>query len=676
MQHSVANDHKNVRAQNMAQLDITNQTRERFKALSVIPYHIGKDFSMNIELGESPNGISWDPNTNTLTVDPQLLEHDSHDVARCSVATLGSHRRISRLEKEQIDQLSADPAYGLLLSTLLNSRAANFACHALPQLQNSIIDAEKQREGIRRRRTIWLKENLGFQPRYVDAINEYSRIWVRQKLGIDSKETIAGLPKDVRQIIEETSAAALDVTNYYPSKREAECGEEIIDEYARRSLEIFDSKVWPRFEELVEQDRQQGAISKWLQAEAKKQNQDECSTGKNISTSNGCSESKELSKLMNEDLSERQKQQLRNELSKIKSGNSKSVDFDNLDLETIDKLREAFNSLSDEQKQQLMQEAQDDLNQATEIGKEPLGDLKDKIGLPDSEETGKKPDHEAKEQNGATEFRLRALQLLHRDLTAYDEAAIKNRRHIKALSTAIKTEFRQRLRQRSMSGYSSGSRIHIGHRMQEIANGVPAGLSRAWIRTNELDELDYSFTLLADLSDSMKGEKVKRVFNASTIVTESLEDCKLPNEVLGFNSSLYELKTFSDKLDHITKEKIGSMVHSAGSCTDLGWAIDEASKRLQEQGSKNQVLVVLTDGEPSTSKGHDGEFYLVPNVLQRVRERGQIVIAIGLNIDRATMCKHFNSVPVIADVSPEQLTQVFAEVVEHAITGKKRGRIH
>jgi hypothetical protein len=64
----------------------------------------------------------------------------------------------------------------------------------------------------------------------------------------------------------------------------------------------------------------------------------------------------------------------------------------------------------------------------------------------------------------------------------------------------------------------------------------------------------------------------------------------------------------------------------------------------------------------------------VPEVVSRIAQReGQIVVPIGLQVREQVLRRSFPEVPVIANIPPEELPEVFVDVVKRMIKKQEGG---
>ena len=270
-------------------------------------------------------------------------------------------------------------------------------------------------------------------------------------------------------------------------------------------------------------------------------------------------------------------------------------------------------------------------------------------------------------------FTVKANALLAPNRTAYDQMADENADLIGGLEGSLKAELRRRRASGWETGYRAGSGpVHLRSRVSEVARDVPAFASLAFQQLTEEEQLDYAAFLLVDLSPSMRN-RVMHAFRGAVVVVEGCSRAEIPIGVAGFSNSLFEAKGIDEPLTPEVKSRLGGFAQNLGSSTDMGWAMDEASKRLADALQKNKVLLVLTDGVPEPSRGHDGPEYLVPEVLKRVYGRpGQIVIVLGLLVPQETLTAYLGpDVPAIGDVTPEGLPGVLATAIEDAVVRKR-----
>jgi cobaltochelatase CobT len=250
----------------------------------------------------------------------------------------------------------------------------------------------------------------------------------------------------------------------------------------------------------------------------------------------------------------------------------------------------------------------------------------------------------------------------------YDKTYEKVSHIINGLTNDLRNVFRDRKKDKMQTGKKSGSRINIGRRITELAEKILPIESRAWERRSAPDEKDYAISLLVDLSGSMRGNKISETFKAVVVLAEVLNKIGIKTEILGFNNKIYEYLNFGEKMTKSIREKMSVMsseVSSHGAnWNDDGWALEQTSKRLNNQREKVKILISLSDGVPEPSEIHAG--WDLGKVISSIMEKMKIKL-IGLGIGSGT--SHVSSYypKSIANVSVEEMAEQIAKVVKEAI---------
>ena len=230
------------------------------EVLATIAYFIGKDFKMPVKLGMPGGGWYWDEAKNEIRVDPQDLLEMSYDACRFIVGHEGGHRRISRAEVIS-ERLMNTTGYMLLTNIIEDPRVNNFVVDAYPTfqkpLETSFIESTKKRLQME------AEGSLGCVPRIMQAGFLLLRYWFEEATGKKLPEE--AVPDEIREAVERVLPAARRAWSVYPSKKEAEEGEETVLRYARTSNAIIEKLIWPHFKDLVAQDIRDQLIQEILQ---------------------------------------------------------------------------------------------------------------------------------------------------------------------------------------------------------------------------------------------------------------------------------------------------------------------------------------------------------------------------------------------------------------------------
>ncbi|MDP2812731.1 MAG: hypothetical protein Q8O32_03490, partial [bacterium] len=228
---------------------------------------------------------------------------------------------------------------------------------------------------------------------------------------------------------------------------------------------------------------------------------------------------------------------------------------------------------------------------------------------------------------------------------------------------------------------SSGPRINLQAVFRWEVNravGNPSMDNKIFETTNAPKKRDYVFTVLVDLSGSMRGQKIKETFKGVILLTEVLNRLGIKNEILGFQDKVIKFKDFDEELTDEVRDKISGMVDEVDGSNlggnnhpgynDDGPSLTEASKTLSKQFSKNKFLLALSDGIPegrfsSAQDLHTAIKFILTNTDQKL-------VGIGLGPDTEHVKEFYpTSLP---NVNIKKLPETFGDLLEDMILNPQR----
>lgn len=681
---------------------------ERQRILSAIGLYIGKDFRMPIELNTPGEGWHWDFGNNVIRIDPKDLIEKPMDYLRFVIAHEGGHRRISRTEGIPME-VWQQPGFAFMMNAIEDPRDNNFVAESYPRFREQMglayemdLDFEGKAKGK-------AKEELGYQPRFIQAGLEYIKQWFKTTKGEDFAIDPA-LPDDIRAVVAATLQSAQDSWLHYPSRREADSGEELIGRYAKKSYEINRDEVWPEFRKLVEKDLEDQRLQEMLQEMAQGQSgEGEKSEHKGQGMPQGLQDSlteaqqQELGEAIQKAIDQAQQEQEGKGEGEPQSAEGKSdkpgkmvaIDLDSLSPELKQKIQDYIDSLPEDTRRQLEEKARAALADfEQEVNEELEGKLSDNPAkkAERTDETGKETTEHKDESTGEegvrrgvqaeeTEELRRFRDMIEKAVNTDANAYEATRKEVLPLITALENDLRDIFVARRMnkwkSGQKSGKKIDIKRRMQEKAKGVSVVESKAWQRRELPQEKDYAISILVDLSGSMKeDDKIGETFKGVVVLSEVLNRLSIPTEILGFNDRLYEYQPFGQPMSQDVREKMGGMLQEVGDFSgtgkarwnDDGWALSVTSERLGRQKATEKFILVLSDGLPVESPRHPQEVYDLQKVVKQVTE-GTDQKLIGLGIGRGTEHVENYYPNSVANINVHQmadrLTDVLRTVIEN-----------
>lgn len=257
----------------------------RLKVLSVIPLHVGKDFSLVVELNQPGCGWHWEPHSNKVRVDPVDLLEKPLNYLRFVFAHEGGHCRISDLSIFA-DSLLRTPGFLYLYNCIEDPRDNNFISDADPVCARHLREAypivfeaaeQKKREA---------KGKLGHIPLSSEAGFEFIKEWYHEITG--SQLPGQKLPKEVQALLEKTRAAAAEAWWVYPSTEELTRDPIRTNRrYAQHSGQIIAEKIWPEFEALVLKDIETQRTQQFLKGKRKGNGKGKGTSGQGSASANG-----------------------------------------------------------------------------------------------------------------------------------------------------------------------------------------------------------------------------------------------------------------------------------------------------------------------------------------------------------------------------------------------------
>src|SRR6056297_686509 len=84
---------------NISKKEKSKELQENFKELEMIAQRVGSDFGMEIKIGKPGGGSFFNPEENSITLDPEHIKKDKEE-AKFVAAHEGAHKAISKHPKE------------------------------------------------------------------------------------------------------------------------------------------------------------------------------------------------------------------------------------------------------------------------------------------------------------------------------------------------------------------------------------------------------------------------------------------------------------------------------------------------------------------------------------------------------------------------------------------------
>jgi cobalamin biosynthesis protein CobT len=564
-----------------------------------------------------------------------------------------------------------------MMNAIEDPRDNNFVAEAYPKFRDQMnvaytLDTQFEEEAKKA-----AEAKLGTIPRFLQAGHEYIKQWFNESSGkpfaVDES-----LPKEVREAVEKTLAAAQKSWWRYPSKKEADGSEKLISKYAKASYRINLEKIWPEFKKLVDEDVKDQQTKKTLDDMQKSGEPQESQDKENGEKSESQQGNGSIPQELKDKLSPEEAQELGEKMEAAKDAEGKPgpIDPSSLSPELKKKIGEYVDSLPQEVKDELdrrareaIREFEEEINKAIEakLAEDEKEASEAKQTTPEEVQP---QDEKRTDISDVSEVRGKLESLLAPSPEAYDNVMREVLPLIDRLENDLREIFVARRAHGWESGHKFGKKIDLKRRIQEKAKIVPAVESHAWQKREAPTEKDYAISLLVDLSGSMRGTKITETFKAVVVLAEVLNALSIKTEILGFNDRMHDFQDFNVRLSDDARRKMGSMLREVDSdrarYNDDGWALKEASARLAREDAEEKFLIALSDGNPEESSAHGrSEFELHKVVKEIIETTDQKLIGLGIGSGTGHVSSYYpNS---LADVPVKEMAEKLADLIREVI---------
>ena len=250
---------------------------------------------------------------------------------------------------------------------------------------------------------------------------------------------------------------------------------------------------------------------------------------------------------------------------------------------------------------------------------------------------------------------------------AYEEAWTRVAPQAEALAALLERVLPRRQRLGWRSGYTSGLRVDLRRAMQAEAD--PRLLARVWARKSLPTRRRAAFSLLVDLSGSMRADdRTQATLAAVVLFAETLARLDVPFRIDGFQDELIPLVDFSDPLDARARRILGEIPleirgqrpggHNQPRYNDDGPCLLQAAEHLLARPEEDRILMVLCDGRP---EGRHSGIRDLKNAIDTLRSRLTLV---GLGLGSRTSHVAWIYPIARANLSSDELSSRVGELLQ------------
>lgn len=214
------------------------------------------------------------------------------------------------------------------------------------------------------------------------------------------------------------------------------------------------------------------------------------------------------------------------------------------------------------------------------------------------------------------------------------------------------------VRSKKQGYYWSGSQISIPRIIQSEGSDT---LLPPFMKRVKPEQRSYVFSLVLDESGSMaEGIKDFNLKCATVLFMEVLERLKIDYEVAGFHTTHIVHKEFGEKLDFQDKDEKMLEIEGAigGGATHDVEAVNRALERMREQTGDMKVIIVITDGEGNGP----GD---MSQAIERANQEGVYLIGVGVGEGTEYVKHQYDLYVQVEDVTklPSAIAQLIEEII-------------
>lgn len=552
--------------------------QERLERLRSMGRVVGEDFDMGVEVGRERGWRYIFKPVNKVEVDPVDVAERGLDYCFGVIAHEGSHRKVSRTDfiPKRVWQ---EMGFSYLMNAVEDPRVNNWVSGKYDGARDWLERVYAEDLPIEDRVDKKAREKLGYTPKHIQFGLEVIRHWHTGKFS-------EKLPEDVREALDKTIKYAELAYQTLPEK---EPTEEDIKDKAQLMYKVVYSAIWPEYSKIVDKAFEDEKLRQMLK---------DMIEGGEIEISDEAKgaggEPLPLDQLP-EDLREQLKKKIKEKLEGMSPEE-----------------RKKFEEGAEKKAEETLDGLESDLNKEIKgkFSEQPETKAEEKER---QEREAKEREEAAKRAKEIREAEREVEKKLEAERTEYDKALMAVKPYVDKVAEDIINLFIT-ARFPKWRAKFPGQKVRIAGAREWASRKEYRGLFEERLPA---ERKDNAFLLSVDLSGSMSGQTIEETFKGAVLFAEALNRVAqtlggVKVAIYGFQDELIPYKGFGEELNDALRDKMSVMKkevddegeHNQASYNNDGYCLDRASRILGETGSKNQFLLVLSDGQPAGDDIH------------------------------------------------------------------------
>ena len=168
----------------------------------------------------------------------------------------------------------------------------------------------------------------------------------------------------------------------------------------------------------------------------------------------------------------------------------------------------------------------------------------------------------------------------------------------------------------------------------------------------------FAFSVLLDISGSMRGNRIIHSTRALIIFNEVFKKMDIPFELVVFGNNAEHIKKFDQNVDKDMEKKIAGLVNNLDGSTNLSYGLKALKLHTREE--KNKIAIIITDGGVGNVQTFDTQFF-IPWTKKGIKSVG---IGIECEAQMSKLCMGNSKVLENANQMPIEFASIIKNLIK------------